>query len=53
MTIYYILERSIFVVIVYKLSDQKKYQNVILKAALNLIAKKGLYCLKLNILNSK
>ena len=53
MTIYYILEGSIFVVIVYKLSDQKKYQNVILKAASNLIAKKGLYFLKLNILNSK
>ena len=43
MSIHYILEKNIFAVIVYKLSVQKKYQNAILKAALELVVDKRLY----------
>ena len=37
MIMLYIVEENIFVVIVYKFLVQKKYQNVISKAALTLI----------------
>ena len=50
---HYIMEENIFVVIVYTLSLQKKYQNFILKIALKLMLKR-LRCLKkVNMLNSK
>ena len=46
--------KNIFVVIVYKLLVKEKYQNVILKTALNLMANKELSCLKkMNMLHSK
>ena len=38
----YIAEENYFVVIVYKLSVQKKYKKFILKAALKFMASKGL-----------
>ena len=46
--------KNIFPVIVYKLSVQKMYLNIMLKIALKLMANKGLQCLrKKNRLNSK
>ena len=54
MIIVYIAEKNIFAVIVCKLLVKKKYQNVILKTALNLLANKGLECLKkVHMLNLK
>ena len=54
MTILYIVEENIFVVIAYNLLVQKKYEKVILKTDLKLMANKELQCLKrLNLLNSK
>ena len=44
MTILYMVEGNIFPVIVYKLSAQKKYLNVILKIALKLMVNKVLRC---------
>ena len=38
----YIAEENIFAVIVYKLSVQKEYENVIFKTALKSVANKGL-----------
>ena len=47
-------KKPIFVVIVYKLLVQEKYQNVVLKYDLKLMASKELLCLKkVNMLNSK
>ena len=54
MIIYYTVEENIFVVIVYMLSLQKKYENVILKIALKLMENKRLIRLrKANLLNLK
>ena len=54
MIIYYIVEENIFVVIIYMLSLQKKYENVILKIALKLMENKRLIRLrKANLLNLK
>ena len=41
-TFMYNMEENIFVIIVYKLSAQKKYQSVILKTALKLTVNKAL-----------
>ena len=50
----YIVEENIFVVIVYKLSEQQIYWLVSLKAALKLVINKGLRCLqKVNMFDSK
>ena len=42
MIIHYIEEETFFAIIVYKLLAQRKYYNVVLKIALQLMANKGL-----------
>ena len=46
MIVHYIVDENIFVVIVYKLLEQQKIWNVILKIALKLMLHKRLKCQK-------